>query len=54
MPGSIISAFCATVRFGFLSLLSRIQLSRSVTTLSRNSSVAISYPHLRNAPSVNF
>ena len=27
-----------------------IQLSRSVTTLSRNSSVATSYPHWRNAP----
>jgi len=37
MPGSTSSAFCATVRLGFLSLLSMIQLSRSVTILSRNS-----------------
>ena len=54
IPGSISAAFSSAVIPGFASTLPRIQLSRSVTVSARNSSVATSYPHSRNAPSVNF
>ena len=41
-PGSTMPALASIVRLGFLSLLSRIQLSRSVTICSRNSALASS------------